>query len=63
MTQTSAHFGAEGEPRAERVKRMPLWRWLLYRWMERHQYPDYRAYGIPAEQVVLVEVPLETDLS
>lgn len=36
--------------------RMARWRYWLYAWMERHEYAEWRAFGIPAEQIVVVDV-------
>ena len=62
MTTRVRAAAPEHESRDTRVlSRMPRWRYWLYAWMARHEYAEWRRLGIPADRVVVVDVPIEPE--
>lgn len=38
---------------------MARWRLWLLAWMQRHEYPEWRALGIPEDRVQVVDITIE----
>jgi hypothetical protein len=52
--------GAGSRPTSGRERtRMSRWRYWLFRCMQRHEYPEWRALGLPADRVITIDVSIE----
>jgi hypothetical protein len=42
---------------------MARWRYWLLAWMQRREYPEWEAFGLPADRVQLIDVAVEVSES